>query len=193
MCVCVCVFYVVFALFRIFLFFFLLLSHFYCCSSLLTLHSHLLFVSSIKPLWSCQYRMPSHRSHMPSRYSRCPPLPPTNLASNIWGKVWEFWLDFGLWMELDFFFFFPNLRFSYVEFNWFLRNMIDFEFWKFIFSVICIKYMVGLWMFANGLTCLYHCMEIKKKKKCERLWWGQRKMRSPRGNFSCSPITLGKK
>ena len=58
----------------------------------------------------------------------------------------------GFWVvngELDFFFFLvvANLRFLYVEFNWFLRNMMDFEFWKFIFSVILLT-MCVVWVYG---------------------------------------------
>ena len=74
----------------------------------------------------------------------------------------------GFWVvngELDFFLF-ANLRFLCVEFNWFLRNMMDFKFWKLIFSVICLTMWLGCeCLLIDSPVFIVACVNWKKLNK----------------------------
>ena len=145
-------------------------------------HNHLLFVASIRPRWSCQSRLSAANLACPAAvlvahpYHR--PISPLIFGENFETFDWILGCEWRVW----FFFLFANLRFLCVEFNWFLRNMMDFEFWKLIFSIICLT----MWLGCDSCECslmdspvfIVACVNWKKLNKtslitrASRLQWG---------------------
>ena len=110
-------------------------------------HNHLLFVASIRPRWSCQSRLSAANLACPAAVLVAHPyhwpISPLIFGENFETFDWILGCEWRVWI----FFLFANLRFLCVEFNWFLRNMMDFEFWKFIFSVILLT-MCVVWVYG---------------------------------------------